>query len=54
MNRLENKLIVVVDRPMELFRNNVTVISNNSPPFVKSKINLRKKLLERFIGAKPM
>ena len=47
-NNLENKLLAVTDKlvPYEPFSNNQTVKSLKPPPQIKSKISLRKKLIQ--------
>ena len=47
-NNFENKLVTIADRlvPLETFTNNATVKSQIPPPFIKNKINVRKRLLK--------
>ena len=48
-NSFENNLISIVDKlcPLEPFIANTTLKSISIPPFVKNKMNLRKRLLKR-------
>ena len=48
-NQLEQKIIKIVDVlvPLELFSHNSTVKSKCTPPFIKCKLNTRKRLLKR-------